>query len=1133
MELKMSTAATRDHVINFLRREVLGPDPITPLIQSNGEELILDSPKNRYGAGILFPQKSVQVNQVIGSETDQPTDSEDVDDNEETSKLQDDIAEAPEEVEQEVALTNEYLPSAMGLSTLLEVPDELIVQIDTGKYQRGEKTAIPSFTYIKKDEKGIEYCDFPKNLQQSFKQKDTWARVPFVRTISIFKHELLSKDIKEFWKHIEVGEQREQLALHVVTRPLEGGDKEKNFRLITLTLVNTHVSQPNATLNEECYFQTSFKVKGNSNEACFVPYPDYTFDANDSESRSLFLLYRHKSVFAVGHGCAANWSGDEPGRASVIFTDALPLFEIKPVRPRLLKEINLSMKSLSLMSDKDILENCTRLTDSYRNWIKERVAEAQNDSSLSSELRKTASEHLKKCRQSHHRMVAGIKCLSRDSASMRSFRLMNEAMYLQRAHYNISANKRRIWSAENGKAVLAKSFEKPVYSDDTGKWYPFQLGFILMNIQGIIEPEHSDRNIVDLIWFPTGGGKTEAYLGLTAFVLFHRKLKNDDSPTTAVLMRYTLRLLTTQQFQRAASLICACEVLRKKYKELGKTPFSIGLWVGGDVTPNTGDSAYKALQSLGSGGENKFIVTSCPWCGCQLGPISAVGGKKDSKGYRSITKTRVILHCEDHDCDFFDRLPVSVVDEDIYREPPSLIVGTVDKFAMLPWLSASGALFGHVRGNVLSPPDLIIQDELHLISGPLGSVVGLYEPLIDLLSTRNSIGPKIIASTATISRADEQVQALYGRKSALFPPQALVAADSFFAEEDLKAEGRTYVGVFGSGFRSHATSQVRTMSALLQSVKRTNFSPSEVDPYWTLIGYFNSLRELGHAVTLVGADIVEHIAVICERMGINKRGDDMRKILNEEELTSRVSSTELPEKLNKLFTEYRGELKYQATDVCFATNMIQVGLDVSRLSLMVVVGQPKTTSEYIQASSRVGREANKPGLVVVNYNPSKPRDRSHFERFKQYHQSIYRYVEPTSVTPFAVPVRERALHALVIALVRLWGPASICNSPRGTLEDDLINRVTNSIIGRVEAAEPEEAQSTKEMIDRIFKRWKADPASKYGDFGNMQEEPVPLMHQFGSRSFPSWEERSFETPNNMRSVDKDCEGQMIRSYLRS
>lgn len=257
------------------------------------------------------------------------------------------------------------------------------------------------------------------------------------------------------------------------------------------------------------------------------------------------------------------------------------------------------------------------------------------------------------------------------------------------------------------------------------------------------------------------------------------------------------------------------------------------------------------------------------------------------KGYRSVTKTRIILHCEDRDCDFFDRLPVSVVDEDIYREPPSLVVGTVDKFAMLPWIPASGALFGHNRGNTQSPPDLIIQDELHLISGPLGSVVGLYEPLIDLLSTRESVGPKIIASTATISRADEQVQALYGRKSALFPPQALVAADSFFAKEDSEAQGRTYVGVFGSGYSSHATSQVRTMSALLQSVKTPGFTPAEVDPYWTLMGYFNSLRELGHAVTLVSADIVEYISVICERLGLNQRSDE-RKILHEEELTSRV-----------------------------------------------------------------------------------------------------------------------------------------------------------------------------------------------------------------------------------------------------
>ncbi len=1137
----MSVITTRDFVIDFLKREVVGPDAGYPATQLNGEEIILDSPKNRYGAGILFPKKSVQLVQVIGSETDQKV-AEDAsnDSAEDQPPLQDTekFADPPDEVEQEVALTNEYLPSAMGLSTLIEVPSELLIEIRTARYVKGPPISVSSGTYTKKDKKGIAYCDYPKNFEAVLREKSSWCRVPICATVRITQQELLKKDVEAFWKEVVVDDFKENLALHVVTRPADLGGNQPTRRLITLTLVNMNESQNNTTRDEDCFFQTSFHVSASEQSPCFVPYPDNTFDENDAEIRSLYLLYRHKSVFAVGHGCASNWVEGTENRAISIQTDILPTYDIKPVRPRTIADLSLCMRKLAFEDDAKVLKNCIQLADEYSSWITLEETKAKTDQTLTKALRETAEKHIESCKKCCERMADGIKILSEDPKAMRAFRLMNESMFKQRAHYSLSSKNRRMWINQDGKTVLEAEFNKPDYSKLTAAWYPFQLGFILMNIRGITDPLNRERELVDLIWFPTGGGKTEAYLGLTAFVLFHRRLRGDDSASTAVLMRYTLRLLTTQQFQRAASLICACELLRKENKDLGKTPFSIGLWVGGDVTPNKGADAVKALNALLRGGDNKFIVTSCPWCGCQMGPIFT-GNRKSVKGYVAPTKTKVFLRCEDSACPFStDKLPVSVIDEDLYENPPSLLVGTVDKFAMLPWRPDSGAFFGWKRSGLIPAPDLVIQDELHLISGPLGSVVGLYEPLIDLLSTREKVGAKIIASTATISRADEQVKALYGRESALFPPQALVAGESFFAFEDSTVNGRTYAGVFGSGYSSHATSQVRSMSALLQSVKLASDNPALVDPYWTLIGYFNSLRELGHAVTLVGADIAEYIMVICERRGISKRGDDanfklIRRIQNEEELTSRVNSTELPEKLNKLFIEYDGNPKCHAIDVCFATNMIQVGLDVSRLSLMTIVGQPKTTSEYIQASSRVGRESNKPGLVVVNYSPSKPRDRSHYERFRQYHQSIYRNVEPTSVTPFAVPVRDRALHALVIALVRLWGSSLLRNSPSGTPDSRLIDRITKAIVDRVAKAEPGEAAGTKEMIDQIFDKWKMLPASRYGDFGNMEAEPIPLMYQPGARVYLAWEERSYETPNNMRSVDRDCEGAMIPSTYPS
>ena len=421
------------------------------------------------------------------------------------------------------------------------------------------------------------------------------------------------------------------------------------------------------------------------------------------------------------------------------------------------------------------------------------------------------------------------------------------------------------------------------------------------------------------------------------------------------------------------------------------------------------------------------------------------------KGYRILSHPQRVRHlCEDQDCDFSsdEGLPIAITDEHIYTSPPTLLIGTVDKFAMLAFRPEARSIFG--IDTLFPPPELIIQDELHLISGPLGSMVGHYETVIDALCTNEQaesrIRAKVIASTATISKTESQVKALYGRSAFLFPPQALRAGDSFFAEEREDEEGRRYVGVFASALPSHVTSQVRTMGALLQAPKLFGASnPQAIDPYWTMMGYFNSLRELGHAATLIRADIREYLNAMWDRLGLRleatrKAVIDPRRFINRDvELTSRVQSSNIPAILQQLFLKYADPTKVEAIDVCFATNMIQVGLDIPRLSLMTIIGQPKTTSEYIQASSRIGRRVESPGIVVTNYNPSRSRDRSHYEHFRSYHQTLYQHVEPTSVTPFAVPVRERALHALIVILCRFWGGPSLRDRPNQP-PDELIIR---------------------------------------------------------------------------------------------
>jgi hypothetical protein len=470
----------------------------------------------------------------------------------------------------------------------------------------------------------------------------------------------------------------------------------------------------------------------------------------------------------------------------------------------------------------------------------------------------------------------------------------------------------------------------------------------------------------------------------------------------------------------------------------------------------------------------------------------------------------------------------------LYKEPPTLLIGTVDKFALIPWLPDCRSFFG-IGLPGISPPRLIIQDELHLISGPLGSMVGHYETLIDILCRGDNDAPaKIVASTATIARAKEQIHALYARKSSqLFPPQALKAGESFFAREDEARPGRTYVGVFASALPSQVTTQVRMLSVLLQAPRSlVEGDLSRLDRYWTLMVYFNSIRELGHAATLVRADIVEYMSAMWERMGLSrnyqaKGQQDRRRFINLDlELTSRISSSEVTEVMNSLFT-VTGGAEGRAVDICLATAMVQVGLDVPRLNLMAIVGQPKTASEYIQASSRVGRVS--PGLVVTILNPGKPRDRSHFEHFKSFHQSIYRYVEPTSVTPFAMPVRERALHAIIVALARLWGSDQVRRRPDPPPTAALFDRIREVIRARVLEVDSGECDNTIRRFDAFVAEWERLAPSVYGGFGPPPSE-TPLMFPAGSQKLPEWDDRSWATPSSMRNVDATCNAMGIASY---
>lgn len=1130
-----SATSIRSEIVNFLRRELIGPDPGMPAQQYNPtdatrhrQEILRaqDPPRLRYSAGVLFPLKA-EVQQAEAATEEEVQAAESVitegEEPEEITPLSNFRGEKEEGAEQEVNRANEFLPSAMGLSALVLLPMQLKVQVSAGRY---EKKMLAGLGRQDKDGKySPHYWRVAVECEQLIDCALFNPKKPFTKYFPL-----------------DTGEGGPELWLHVFSRSYVRAANPERERIITFTLVNQSQSETGSPKDEQCFFQCRLEVTDASGGDCFLEYPEKVGEAGDAEEASLRLLYRHRKTFAVGHGCAANWPEGEMSAAKAIWSETLPAYEVKPILPNEIPGLELSMRLLGEKDNDQAIERCRRLAVEYLGWIASEQSKV-NDSTFPSLHKSAATKHLEKCRECHQRILDGVALLEGDADTRQAFAWMNQAMLMQQVHYDLAANHKRDWSIEHGALQLSEPYQAPdLNTYGKGRWRPFQLAFILMNLRSMTERGGDERKVVDLIWFPTGGGKTEAYLGLTAFTIFWRRLEDPENSGTAVLMRYTLRLLTTQQFQRAASLICACEMIRRsEAARLGAEQISIGLWVGGDVTPNKQADAVNALgQLLGGGRDNPFVIINCPWCGVQMGPVPIGQGANRTPGYDKIGN-RVFFRCKDPGCEFSkpEGLPLHVIDEAIYEHKPTLLVGTVDKFALLPWYPQARSLFGLDSDGVISPPDLIIQDELHLISGALGSMVGHYEGTLEALcSTQQGArwGPKIVASTATICRAEEQVKALYARPVFLFPPQGLRAGDSFFATEKNDVDGRLYIGVFASALSSHVTAQIRVMAALLQSVKCSSTTEAAViDPYWTLMAYFNSLRELGHAATLIRADIRDYLNAMWDRLNIRRpepgtAGVDGRRFINRDlELTSRIQSSAITEVLQQLFNPYPGGENRRPVDVCLATNMIQVGLDVPRLGLMTVVGQPKTTSEYIQATSRVGRSATGPGLVLAVYNTAKPRDRSHYEHFRAYHQSIYRWVEPTSVTPFAVPVRERALHAQVVTLSRFWGDDELQKRPQPPPTDALLAKIRDVILDRVAVVDAPEATSTEEMLEEIIADWRLVPPPKYGHFGPPPDE-TPLMYPSGSQKRVEWADRALPTPSSMRNVDAGCDAAIISNF---
>ena len=854
------------------------------------------------------------------------------------------------------------------------------------------------------------------------------------------------------------------------------------------------------------------------------------------EEQEIELRYRDTHIYAIGHGAAADWAL-EPGRPPRIWSACMPAVDVPLVTTRVdgVDDRVLVMRDIAAEGTfPECLPRFEAFVAAYGAWAGRQRAAARR---FAAGERAAANRICARMDAARERMRGGVERLRRDDDAALAFRLANQAMLDQMRQHDIAAGRDR---------------DVRDY-----RWRPFQLAFLLAVIESTLDERDACRDVLDLIWFPTGGGKTEAYLGLIAFLIVWRRLRHGEAGGgTAVLMRYTLRLLTRQQFERAARIVCALERLRRLgAAPLGDEPITAGLWVGAAASPNTleeaakqavdparhagpaagsagagpetaappaGDGARSAARGAGAGAGPLPGLQACPWCGR---PFAA------PHGYRAGPRESGFL-CGNPGCAFGDGrpLPCRVVDEALYERPPTLLVGTIDKFARLAWEERAAAFFG--RGG-RRPPELVIQDELHLIAGPLGSVAGVYEAAVDTVLERRGVRPKYIASTATIRTARDQVRRLYGRDMAVFPPPGLSADDSWFARTDRSRPGRLYVGYLAPGLdRQHC---LAPLAAVLLAAPGAVFDDQPdaedlLDAWWTLVVYHGSLRGVGASHNTFVTDMRSFLrrldaeraqaaraAGAPEPSGASAAVAAGRRQPAVAQLTSRSSAAENARTFDRLAAR-RGAP--ECLDAVLATNMLSVGVDVDRLAAMVVNGQPLTTAEYIQASSRIGR-GDVPGLVFANYYRHQARSLSHYENFRPYHESFYRFVEPTSVTPFTYQVRKRALHAaLVIALRHGCDDLTAAGAAgRFRREDAQVRAVVEALKRRCRRAAGAAADDTARHLDRLVDEWhdealRCDRGNRGLHYHCRDESADRLLGTFDGARPGRW-----RTLNSMRNIE--------------
>ncbi|MFJ5989259.1 helicase-related protein [Lentzea sp. NPDC092896] len=1073
-----SAADYRQDFVDYVRRQLVGPF-------DGPNEIIFDPPNRRYLMGILFPRQ-VAFEGYVESEAEERDETTATEAGEESQFSDDPVSAA-----------NDFLPASQGLS-FFTTASTVTVRVRAAEYETlggaEAKAVLEDVEFVAGPTEELD--EDPRKRARAAKR--IWRRNPL---------EEASVDIEAGSKAKEIWDGKAEVHMRWRTYP--------RGSLVTVTVVNARTADDEHPERhwDEMLLQVELDIEVPRGSEV-LEYPSVGLASHDPEQEELRLLHRSARVFAIGHGCSPDWN-EESGTVTAVRSEVMPSYVV----PRVSAEGDSSQaRDIAWLADDSVsaetlVDELKSFIEPYEKWVDGVEQEAATLPGRYAEASRTVIERLARA---YKRMRDGIEVFvthpERDKL-LSAFKLANRAMMIQMRHSRKDlAGSRR---ARDDAPDMPATYEPEIHG--TGpQWRPFQLGFFLTTLRGLVDADHKDRDVVDLIWFPTGGGKTEAYLLVAAFEIFRRRLLlGERGYGTAVLSRYTLSLLTADQFKRTASTTAACEYLRRRCPdELGDEAISVGLWVGEATSPNHFPVARERFDDLRDAGETdeRFLLDRCPWCGTEIVPREH--HEDDTLYGITATDTSFAFNCPSGKCEFSSGIPVHVIDDALYAAPPTFLLGTVDKFAQLAWVPESGRLFGH--GVNRRPPTLIIQDELHLLTGPLGTTVGLYEAAINLLCESGGRPPKVISSTATIRRATAQIMGLFGRPVDLFPPAGINADDSYFARIDRELPGRRYVGIMAQGHTSD-TAVVHSGAALLQAPVDLRLTGDAQDAYWTVVAYHSSLRELGRTVTIARDDIHSRLTSLV--VGRPKRDYDV------EELSSSISRPLQPRLLERLNMPVSSG---SVIDFIATTNMMSVGVDVPRLGLMLVNGQPKATAEYIQATSRVGR-STAPGLVFGLFRSTKPRDRSHYENFRAYHSALYRHVEPTSVTPYSPPSRDRAMHAALVILVR-HRMGLRADGHAGRILDRLgeVKALANELIAVVERVEPREKKGASKYLAAFIADWverakRADEDSKILYYRFNGKAQINLIKHFNAPG-DGW-----PTLGSMRNVDLESLVEVDRS----